>query len=116
VPAAVAVPAETDAASDAAAGFAAEQPGQLSTQQYREKYSMWVLPGDAPAPFQTFEQASLPPQLLKAVSVIVQCCRLCVPLSLHTTLGVLRSRLGVFRVHNRMRLWFACGLSLYLYR
>jgi hypothetical protein len=43
-------------------------PGQLSAKEYRQKYSMWVLPADAPAPYQTFDQAPLPPQLLKAVS------------------------------------------------
>jgi hypothetical protein len=44
----------------------------LSPEAYRKKYSMWVMPQDAPAPFQTFaqmsEQAQLPPRLLNAVS------------------------------------------------
>lgn len=55
------MPAEADEALTAA-------PGQLSAKEYRQKYSMFVLPADAPAPYQTFDQAQLPPQLLKAVS------------------------------------------------
>lgn len=42
--------------------------GVLTAQQYRHKYNMWVHPKDAPPPMQTFEQAQLPPQLLKGVS------------------------------------------------
>lgn len=58
--AATAEPAEADEALTAT--------GQLSAKEYRQKYSMFVLPADAPAPYQTFDQAQLPPQLLKAVS------------------------------------------------
>lgn len=52
---------ESDADSD-------DKGGLLTAQEYRSKYSMWVHPPSAPAPCQTFEQAGLPPQLLKGVS------------------------------------------------
>lgn len=47
---------------------AGQRERQLSPQEYREKYHMTVLPGDAPAPCQTFEAAQFSPALLKAVS------------------------------------------------
>lgn len=59
---------ETDAEDGTAAVDSSSSGAELSPQEYRKKYNMWVLPQDAPAPYQTFEQARLPPGLLKAVS------------------------------------------------
>jgi hypothetical protein len=70
---AAAVPKMAGGADSADAVAAALGDSELlSPEAYRKKYSMWVMPQDAPAPFQTFaqvsEQAQLPPRLLNAVS------------------------------------------------
>lgn len=45
----------------------ADQPTRLSVDEFRRKLEIKVAGSDCPAPFQTFEDASLPPELLEAV-------------------------------------------------
>lgn len=56
---------EPDSDADTPSNSTAEE---LSPAEYRRKFQMTVDARNAPAPWQTFEEAQLPPPLLTAVS------------------------------------------------